>query len=166
MGKRKYTAELKMEIVHAALNSKNSVESLSKAYGIEESNIRKWIGGYKQSGVEGVERSRLKFNPEFRLQVITDLRENHLAYRAAAVKYNIGAPSTIRKWERIYLEEGYEGLKKNNAGRASVATGSDKGRKPIFKKELHEDLIAENQRLKMENEYLKKLNALIRAKEI
>ena len=37
---------------------------------------------------------------------------------------------------------------------------SSKSKKKLSK-EVEEDLIAENQRLKMENEYLKKLNALV-----
>ena len=38
---------------------------------------------------------------------------------------------------------------------------SDKPRKKKLSKETEEDLIAEVQRLRMENEYLKKLNALV-----
>ena len=39
---------------------------------------------------------------------------------------------------------------------------SSKPRKKNLNKEVEEDLIAENQRLRMENEYLKKLSALVR----
>ena len=38
---------------------------------------------------------------------------------------------------------------------------SEKPKKPKLSKETEEDLIAEVQRLRMENEYLKKLNALV-----
>lgn len=41
----------------------------------------------------------------------------------------------------------------------------NKIKKPKINKPVEEDLLAEVQRLRMENEYLKKLNALVQAKE-
>ena len=40
-----------------------------------------------------------------------------------------------------------------------------KGRKPKFEKQENEDLIAENQRLRAENDYLKNLYALVLEEE-
>ena len=72
---------------------------------------------------------------------------------------------TIRRWERIYLEEGAEGLMKERRGRACSAGGRRRGKPPKLDKKVEEDLIAENQRLRMEIEYLKKLSALVLAEE-
>ena len=44
-------------------------------------------------------------------------------------------------------------------------TSSKRGRPPKLEKKVEEDLIAENQRLRMEIEYLKKLSALVLAEE-
>ena len=71
----------------------------------------------------------------------------------------------IQRWERIYLEEGAEGLMKERRGRASATSGTRRGRPPKLDKKVEEDLIAENQRLRMEIEYLKKLSALVLAEE-
>ena len=73
--------------------------------------------------------------------------------------------NTVKRWERIYLEEGAEGLMTERRGRACTAGGTRKGRPRKLDKKVEEDLIAENQRLRMEIEYLKKLSALVLAEE-
>ena len=114
-----------------------------------------------------------KYSPEFKKAVIMDMRENHLSYRETARKYNIGSNESqgkdrLRGWERIYLEEGAAGLMAERRGRKSTG----RPRKQPLNKSMEEDLIAENQRLKerieyleAENEYIKKLSALVYAEE-
>ena len=117
------------------------------------------------------ERKNKIYSPEFKIRVIMDMRENDLGYCETARKYNIadpklgGAVHTIQRWERIFLEEGAEGLMKERRGRACKASGTRKGRPPKLDRKVEEDLIAENQRLRMEIEYLKKLSALVLAEE-
>ena len=112
-----------------------------------------------------------KYSAEFKNSVIMDVREHRLGYREAARKYNLvkqsesSSATMIQRWERIYLEEGAEGLMKERRGRASATSGTRRGRPPKLDKKVEEDLIAENQRLRMEIEYLKKLSALVLAEE-
>ena len=112
------------------------------------------------------------YSPEFKIRVIMDMREHRLGYCETVRKYwdiNQGQEENykniVKRWERIFLEEGTEGLMKERRGRACKASGSNKGRPPKLDKKVEEDLIAENQRLRMEIEYLKKLSALVLADE-
>ena len=114
-----------------------------------------------------------KYSTEFKIGVIMDMRKNHLSYSETVRKYwgtESKAESSnyrhcVTRWERIFLEEGAEGLMKERRGRACKASGTRKGRPPKFNKKVEEDLIAENQRLRMEIDYLKKLSALVLAEE-
>ena len=105
-----------------------------------------------------------KYSPEYKLSVILDMRKNHLGYMETIRKYNLPGFHLPQQWERKYLEEGYEGLMKDNRGRPSLE-GKRRGRPPKLDKKVEEDLIAENQRLRMEIEVLKKLSALVLAEE-
>ena len=112
-----------------------------------------------------------KYSAEFKIGVIIDMREHRLGYNETIRKYQLGGIQTggarnmLRRWERIFLEEGAEGLMKERRGRACAASGTKKGRPPKLDPKVEEDLIAENQRLRMEIEYLKKLSALVLAEE-
>ena len=87
------------------------------------------------------------------------MHENHLSLQETAFHFNLGHHDIVNRWERIYYEEGPQGLYIERRGRSKNM--SSKPRKKNLNKEVEEDLIAENQRLRMENEYLKKLNALV-----
>ncbi|MGN1162057.1 MAG: hypothetical protein ACI4SX_07430 [Candidatus Fimenecus sp.] len=109
-----------------------------------------------------------KYSAEFKIGVIIDMREHRMGYRETVRKYwdvskgqEANYKNAVQRWERIYLEEGAEGLMKERRGRECSASGTRKGRPPKLDKNVEEDLIAENQRLRMEIEYLKKLDALV-----
>ena len=84
--------------------------------------------------------------------------------RQTAAHFNIPSKESVAKWERIYYEEGKDALYEERRGRASKMGIK---RTPAAKKtaDKNEDLLAEVQRLRMENEYLKKLNALVQERE-
>ena len=117
-------------------------------------------------------KKQRNYSPEFKIRVIMDMRDNHLSYMETVRKYwkinkndkskGKGYIRRLHLWERIFLEEGAEGLKKEHRGKAS---GINKERPPKLDKKVEEDLIAENQRLRMEIEYIKKLSALVLADE-
>ncbi len=82
--------------------------------------------------------------------------QEKLSYKEAARQFEVSSDTRVASWERIYLEEGPEGLYIERRGRNSKGRPSKK-----LKPEVEEDLLAEVQRLRAENAYLKKLNALV-----
>lgn len=115
-------------------------------------------------------RTNRKYSPEFKIEVVeTKLKEN-LSQAETARRFNIfimingyqyPAHNRVASWERIYLEEGKEGFYVERRGRGSKG----KEKKSNLDPKVEEDLIAKCQRLEMENEYLKKLSALVSARE-
>ena len=90
--------------------------------------------------------------------VVETMRRERLSCNETEKRFEI-SKDRVRLWERIYLEEGPEGLFTERRGRNS------KGRPRKLPKEVEEDLIAENQRLRAELDYLKKLQALVLEEE-
>ena len=88
-----------------------------------------------------------------------DMREHRLGYCETVRKYGLGpvetggASAMLQKWERMFLEEGAEGLMKERRDKNNAS--GKRGRPLKLDKRVEEDLIAENQRLRMEIEYLK-----------
>ena len=98
-------------------------------------------------------RKSKSYSAEFKISVIMDMQEHRLGYNETIRKYQlsgvqtVGAKNMLRRCERIFLEEGAEGLMKERRGRACAASGAKKGRPPKLDSKVEEDLIAENQRL-------------------
>ncbi len=96
-----------------------------------------------------------KYPSEFKQKVVETMREKGMSYKEAARQFEVGDDKRVAAWERIYLTEGPEGFLVERRGRGS------KGRPPKLTQQVEEDLIAEVQRLRAENAYLKNLQALV-----
>ena len=102
---------------------------------------------------KGVPKKR--YTPEFKKMVVETMRAEQLGYNETERQFNL-PHNQAAVWERIYLEEGPEGFAIERRGRGS------RGRPPKqLPKEVEEALLAEVQRLRAENEYLKNLQALV-----
>ena len=88
-----------------------------------------------------------RYTPEFKRMVVETMKKEHLSIYAAMQEFGINDHKIIERWERIYLEEGPEGLSVERRGRGST------GRPKKLPKEVEEDLLAEVQRLRAENDY-------------
>ena len=97
-----------------------------------------------------------RYTPEFKKLVIETMQKEKLSYSETCRRFEVNSRDRIKSWERIYLEEGPEGFAVERRGRGS------KGCPPKhLPKDVEEDLLAEVQRLRAENEYLKNLQALV-----
>ena len=109
-------------------------------------------------------KGRRRYEGSKKIEIVEKIRKENLSFREASRLYGI-PERNLRDWDRIYLEEGREALLVERRGRASAASGTVKGRKPKLDPKVEEDLIAENQRLRAEIDYLKNLQALVLEEE-
>ena len=95
-----------------------------------------------------------RYTPEFKKLVVETMHQEHWSCVEAGKHFDV-ANQRVCDWERIYLTEGPEAFQIERRGRGS------KGRPRKLPKEIEEDLLKEVQRLRAENAYLKKLQALV-----
>lgn len=87
-----------------------------------------------------------RYTGEFKQEVVETMQRKKLSHKEVARLYGITAHDRVASWERIYLEEGPEGL--------YIECRGSKGRPPKKRKpEVEEDLLAEVQWLRAENAY-------------
>jgi len=157
----KYSNEFKLEVIKYCIDEHHGYLDTAKHFSISSSTtVLQWVKRYKEKGTEGlIKNLKSSYNGDFKQNVIEYMHTNHLSATETAIKFNLANHNIVLKWERIYYEEGPQALYQERRGRKTNM--NSKPRKKKLSKEIEEDLIAENQRLRMENEYLKKLNALV-----
>ena len=157
----KYSNEFKLEVVQYSIEQKCGIQSTAKHFNIPSvQTVRKWIKRYHEHGAKGLLKNiQSSYSGEFKQNVIEYMHTNHLSLQETAFHFNLGHHSIVGKWEHIYYEEGPQALYRANRGRPRKM--SSKPKKKKSNKNVEEDLIKEVEYLRMENEYLKKLNALV-----
>ena len=164
--KVKYDYAFKLECVELVLKKHYSDRYVSKLKHIPRWNIRKWVSFYKTYGEIGLlPRINQSYSTEFKLKVLKTIEKESLSLMETGIRFNIPNIAIISKWKKDFANFGIEGLKPKLKGRPlSMSDYKRKKRKSDKPLTKEEELLKENERLRCENELLKKLQALIQAR--
>ncbi len=165
--KVKYDYAFKLECVELVLKKHYSELYVSKLKQTSRNNIRKWVNFYKTYGEIGLlPRKNQSYSIDFKLKVIQTLHKELLTLSEVSLKFNIPDVAIILKWKKDFAKFGLEGLKPKQRGRPiSMSDYKRKKRKSDKPLTREEELLKEIERLRCENDLLKKLQALTQAKK-
>lgn len=164
--KRKYSDELRLSIVKEYLEGKNGgFDVLGRKYGIHRSDIQNWVRRYTEGGIEALFATSGTYSGAFKIHAVEYMHQHSMSIVKAAAHFHIPSHSTLAKWERIYYEDGKEALMEERRGRSKKMSTQKNNQQAKKDVNQNEDLLAEVQRLRMENEFLKKLIALTQEEE-
>lgn len=161
----KFTNDQKLETITRYQNGSESIEEIAKSIGTYCSVVFNWIKQFEYHGLSAFEKSYTTYTTQFKMDVLNYMQENGVSSNEAAVIFKISSPGMIRNWRTQLEKGGQDALFSKKKGRPSMKKDSNKQSKQAPVEGSPEALQAEIDRLRMENEYLKKLNALVQAKE-
>lgn len=165
----KYSWEFKLECVSKYKNGEYI--NISESPGFHHSfmkHVRDWVATYDELGVDGLKHSPTNKNwtPEKRFELVAKvLAGNSIASVAKNAHIDSGQ---LYQWVRRYNEKGMDGLqcKKGRPTKQLVMKKKTKKTKLSISEQEELKLLRErNEYLEMENEYLKKLDALVSKRE-
>lgn len=164
----KYTEHFKQTVVQDYLSGHEGFRALSLRHGVaNRSLIERWVAAFRLHGIAGLRPKRARYDAAFKLSVLQHMWENRLSITQTAAKFDIRRHSTVGDWERAHRAGGIDALTPASTKKPKKMT------LPTTKPEVpagqdtrsREELMEELNYLRMENAYLKKLRALVQAKE-
>ena len=156
---KKYKTEFKLEVVQSFLAGEGGAKLLARRWSVPEEKIRTWASHYHLHGIDGLRPKRSANSAQFKLQVLAHQDREQLSSRQVAALYDIRNPNQVVVWRRN-LNQGRlkEEQPKMKPERRSATPPS------TVVADAEKTLREENDRLRAEVAYLKKLQALIRSK--
>lgn len=165
----KHSVSFKQLVVEHYGGGERSAEEVASHFGIDHGTVRKWVAAHSAHGLSGLSKKFSHYDAPFRLSVLQRMWKDGLSYRQTAAIFNIRNASCLSVWEKLYEQGGIEALAPRRKGRPrsmpeppKVASPSGEPQKDEAKS--REELVAELNYLRMENAYLKKLEALTQAR--
>lgn len=160
----RYDLDFKIKVI-AYYRQGHTGAATAKKFNVNPQFVHKWVKQYQSGGIDAIKPkiSKACYSREFKHEVITTMLSQGLSQSEVALKFNISSPALISHWHKAYRLQGLSGLTSKRQGRTAMSKPyiTDK---PDDEKTLAE-LKRENEYLRAEVAYLKKLDALLRKQE-
>lgn len=167
----KFDLDFRIKVVTAYMNGMGST-SVARLFNIAKSGtVLLWVNRFERFGVLGLQSRILhgEYTSDFKLHVLNWRKQHQASFPETALHFDLSSPSTVWQWVKAYEREGAQGLVSKRKKVYSVTKHKPKkltqSKSKLTKTEQElKNLKDENLKLRIENEYLKKLDALARQK--
>lgn len=104
MGRLKFTAEKKIEIIDAFQRGEVAWSQLKDVYGMNPNTIYKWISRYEANGVAAFARGKghNSYSGEFKIQCVEAYLRGEGSLDEIVGKYNISSQRVLSNWIKRY----------------------------------------------------------------
>ena len=161
----KYKAEFKLKVVKSFLAGEGGAKLLARQWSVPEEKIRVWVSHYRLHGIDGLRPKRSAYSGQFKVQVLAHQDREQLSCRQVAAVYDIRNPNQVVVWRRKLDEGGVAAFERKKQRQLAMKPKRLHSEPPsTAAADSAQALREENERLRAEVAYLKKLQALIRAK--
>lgn len=157
----RFTKEFKLECIKKYKSGEHIDDPGGCKHNTFAATVRKWVRIYDSMGEAGLEHKKPKRTWEDKLGLVQRVIGGESAQSVALSRGFKG--DLLLKWVRIYREKGIDGLK--SSGRKGRPPKMPNKPKPPNGPKTVEELERENEELRAENEYLKKLSALVQGRK-
>lgn len=163
MSYRDHSIEEKLEIIKK-IESGSSLRSLSREYGILLRHIIEWNRRYKLYGIDGLKKKEKnqRYDKETKKEILDLVLKKRVSLPQVAVHYGV-SDTTVRKWIKRDTTDVTVKKVRNERPERNCAQKMKKVSKVNPK--AFEQLLKENERLRVENALLKKVRALVAERE-
>jgi len=159
---KKYSKEERLAAV-MAVEKGESITSVAKRLGISETVIHRSIRQYQLYGEDGLCFQRRRWTAEEKYRVLEYMEKNHLTCMETGIHFGINGSTTVWYWQQRYQEKGFMGLENKSKKRKQNSIPKSEPQSQRLK--TRKELLEENEYLRAEIDYLKKLNALVAERE-
>ncbi|MGT0190683.1 IS3 family transposase [Burkholderia pyrrocinia] len=157
----KYDPSFKQQLVKAYLSGEGSCESLGRKYGVGYSTLRRWVSAFRVHGKAGLRKKHETYSADFKMSVLQHMWRHELSYQRTCAVFDLREANCVSRWERQYHEGGFEALMPRRKGRPPKMSKPKQPAQPTAvpaDERSREDLLKENEYLRAEVAYLKKLD--------
>lgn len=161
----KYSEQFKRKVVQDYLKGRIGFRLVAAKHGLDSAAVRSWVASYKAHGMDGLRRKVERYAAPFKVAVLQHMWDNALSYNQVAAIFNIRNASSIGAWENRYREGGIEALSPPKIRTDAMKAPTSRPDTKSDEQRSREDLLKEVEYLRMENEVLKKLQALAQARK-
>lgn len=161
----KLTKEQKIEIYERRLNGE-TIKSLALNFNINIHNIEYLIRLLNRHGYSILRNNKNRYySKEFKEMTINRVLINNESITSVAIDVGLSSEGSLINWIKKYKENCYNVIEKKKGRKSKTMTKIKKAKNSSTAEEKIKDLEREILYLKAENEYLKKLDALVQKKK-